>query len=100
MFRWMRARSLSTTWCSRNISVSAENGLGSESTAASRPREDMPVKASALSRSVLEGSVPVLVQAPPRCGARFSTIATRLPDQAACAAPFSPAGPLPMTTRS
>src|SRR5256885_7006926 len=49
---------------------------------------------------VFDGSVPVFVQAPPRSGARRSTSATFLPKYAACAAPFSPAGPLPTTTRS
>src|SRR6476620_1326908 len=37
--------------------------------------------------------------APPGLGAR-STMATRLPKYAACAAPFSPAGPVPITTMS
>src|SRR5205085_7299771 len=37
--------------------------------------------------------------APPRTGSR-SMRATRLPKNAACAAPFSPAGPEPMTIRS
>src|SRR5438270_813951 len=60
----------------------------------------MPVRASALSRIVFEGSVPVFVQAPPTSGARGSINATFLPKYAACAAPFSPAGPLPRTTRS
>src|SRR5947209_2733890 len=69
-------------------------------TAASRPRDIIPVSASALSRMVFDGSVPVLVQAPPLSGAVFSTIATFLSKNAAWAAPFSPAGPLPMTTRS
>src|SRR5262245_38821014 len=43
--------------------------------------------------------VPVLMPAPPRNGER-STSATRLPKYAAWTAPFSPAGPEPMTTRS
>src|SRR5262245_17744217 len=59
----------------------------------------MPERKSALSRSVFDGSVPVLAHAPPSSFC-ISTSATRLPKYAACAAPFSPAGPLPMTTRS
>src|SRR5438552_17803196 len=100
MLRAIRPRSSPTTRRSRCISVDAAYGLGSASTAASSPREAMPVSASALSRSVFEGSVPVLVQAPPRWGAAFSIIAVRLPKYAACAAPFSPAGPLPITIKS
>ncbi len=41
----------------------------------------------------------VLTAMPPGRGLA-STIATRLAKYAACAAPFSPAGPAPMTTRS
>ena len=82
------------------MSVATEYGLGSARTDASRPREVIPVIASAVSRNVFEGSVPVLVQAPPSSGACRSTRATFLPNHAAAAAPFSPAGPLPMTTRS
>src|SRR6059058_4173990 len=100
MLRAIRPRSSPTTRRSRCISVEAAYGLGSASTAASSPREAMPVSASALSRSVFDGSVPVLLQAPPRCGAAFSIIAVRLPKYAACAAPFSPAGPLPITIKS
>src|SRR5262245_41067297 len=43
--------------------------------------------------------VPVCTQAPPGAGSA-STRATRFLKYAACAAPFSPAGPPPMTTRS
>src|SRR5580658_1971348 len=43
--------------------------------------------------------VPVLTQAPPRMSLH-SMSATRLPKYAACAAPFSPAGPEPITIRS
>src|SRR5262245_62872526 len=42
---------------------------------------------------------PVLATAPPRAGA-CSTSATFLPKYAAFAAPFSPAGPEPITIRS
>ena len=63
------------------------------------PRWRKPEKYSAVSRSVFEVTVPVLRPAPRRYGAR-STRTTCLPKYAACAAPFSPAGPEPMTTRS
>src|SRR5262249_40979678 len=53
----------------------------------------------AVSRRVLDGTVPVLTAAPPRTASR-STSRTRLPKYAAWAAPFSPAGPDPITTRS
>ena len=56
--------------------------------------------ARAVSRSALEGMVPVLAQAPPGT-ASFSTSATFLPEERGAAiAPFSPAGPEPMTTTS
>ena len=55
--------------------------------------------ASAVSRSALEGMVPVLAQAPPGT-ASFSMRATFLPRAAAWRAPLSPAGPDPMTTTS
>ncbi len=58
-----------------------------------------PVRYNAASRSVLDGSVPVWTPAPPTAGA-FSMMATFFPKYAACAAPFSPAGPEPMTIRS
>jgi hypothetical protein len=64
-----------------------------------KPRWRKPESASADSRSVFEGIVPVLTQAPPRIGSR-SMRATLLPNHAACAAPFSPAGPEPITMRS
>src|SRR2546430_6394784 len=99
-FLRMRLRSDSTRGWWRKSSVAPEYGFGIASTAASRPRDIIPVRASALSRMVFEGSVPVFVQAPPRSGARRSTSATFLPKYAACAAPFSPAGPLPRTSRS
>ena len=51
------------------------------------------------SRSVFDGNVPVWTAAPPGSGSR-SMRATRLPKYAAWAAPFSPAGPPPITTRS
>src|SRR5882724_778969 len=63
------------------------------------PRCPSPEKYSADSRSVLLGTVPVLMQLPPGTPAR-STTATRLPKYAACAPAFSPAGPQPMITRS
>ncbi len=55
--------------------------------------------ASAVSRRVLLGRVPVLADAPPTSGL-FSIIATRLPNSAAAAAALSPAGPDPITTKS
>jgi len=55
--------------------------------------------ARAVSRSALEGIVPVLAEAPPGT-ASFSTSATFLPPFAAVIAPFSPAGPEPTTTSS
>src|SRR5215469_16856264 len=64
-----------------------------------RPRCESPEKYSADSRSVLLGTVPVLMQLPPGTPARSMT-ATRLPKYAACAPAFSPAGPQPMTIRS
>ena len=96
----MRRRSDSTTSRSRCSSIAPDQGFGIARTPASSPRDIIPVIARALSRIVFEGSVPVFVQAPPRSGARLSTIATFFPKYAACAAPFSPAGPLPRTSRS
>ena len=55
--------------------------------------------ASAVSRSALEGMVPVLAQAPPGT-ASFSMTATFLPRKAARVAPRSPAGPLPTMATS
>src|SRR5215510_10896015 len=51
------------------------------------------------SRTVLVGIPPVLTAMPPGRGCG-STRQTRFPKYAACAAPFSPAGPAPITTRS
>ena len=51
------------------------------------------------SRSVLLGIVPVCSETPPRRAPR-STMATFLRSLAAQMAPFWPAGPLPITTRS
>ena len=55
--------------------------------------------ARAVSRSAFEGIVPVFAEAPPGT-ASFSIRATFLPENAAWTAPFSPAGPEPMTTTS
>jgi hypothetical protein len=55
--------------------------------------------ASAVSRRAFDGIVPVFAAAPPGT-ASFSTSATFLPKKAACTAPCSPAGPLPMTRTS
>ncbi len=51
------------------------------------------------SRRVFDGMVPVWMQTPPTISFR-STIATRFPNLAAAIAPFCPAGPDPITTRS
>src|SRR5215211_4675087 len=59
----------------------------------------MPEKASAVSRRVLLGMVPVLMAAPPTAGFR-STTATFLPSRAAVLAAAHPAGPAPITTTS
>src|SRR4030095_16463882 len=51
------------------------------------------------SRTVLVGMPAVLTAIPPGRGCG-STTQTRLPKYAACAAPFSPAGPAPIHTQS
>jgi hypothetical protein len=51
------------------------------------------------SRSVFDGMVPVWRHTPPTISLRSMT-ATLLPSFAAAIAPFWPAGPVPMTTRS
>src|SRR5207248_903780 len=56
-------------------------------------------RASAVSRKVLLGIVPVLIPAPPSSRS-FSTSATRLPKSPAVFAPQMPTGPPPITTRS
>ena len=56
-----------------------------------------PVRYNAASRRVFDGTHALIAAAPPGRALR-STIATRLPKYAAWAAPFSPAGPVPMTT--
>ena len=55
--------------------------------------------ASAVSRSALEGMVPVLAQAPPGT-ASFSMTRDLLPQEAARVAPRSPAGPMPTMATS
>ncbi len=62
-------------------------------------RERKPERYMEASRRVLLGTVPVCVPAPPGSVAR-SMATTRLPKYAACAAAFSPAGPVPITMRS
>ena len=62
-------------------------------------RERQPLSTSAVSRSVLLGSVPVLMPAPPSIPAS-STSAARLPRKPAAAAALVPAGPPPRTMRS
>jgi hypothetical protein len=64
-----------------------------------RLRARSPKIASAVSRRVLLGRVPVLAEAPPTSGL-YSIITTRLPKSDAAAAPLSPAGPDPITIRS
>jgi len=98
-FERMRWCSCAVTTSRRPMSwgmVTAPESLSSRPNA---PRPRACWMARAVSRSALEGMVPVLTQAPPGT-ASFSTIATRRPSAAACAAPRSPAGPLPTTTTS
>src|ERR1700678_22624 len=64
-----------------------------------RSRDRQPVRARAVSLSVLLGIVPVLMPAPPRF-CFFSTKATRLPNRVATQAAVAPAGPPPITTKS
>src|SRR5579862_7267498 len=59
----------------------------------------MPESESAVSRSVLLGTVPVLAPAPPRSPNR-SMSTTLAPRDAAVVAPTIPAGPAPITARS
>src|SRR5215475_3994366 len=59
----------------------------------------MPDKASAVSRNVLLGTVPVLTPPPPS-SAWLSTTATVAPQLAAVTAPAIPAGPPPRITTS
>ena len=63
------------------------------------PRRFAPVSWTAASRRVLDGTVPVLIWAPPRT-LDFSMMATFLPSLAAWIAPFCPAGPVPMMMQS
>src|SRR5262245_43192989 len=95
----MRARS----WLATTISWRMKSGIvtarRNERSTPWSSRARKPESASAVSRRVLLGSVPVLATAPPSSGL-FSTSATRLPKNAAVSAPFSPAGPEPMTIRS
>src|SRR5258708_14255552 len=103
--RW-RAR-LSRMRCDSEATIVALRDMrpcsvaeGSSSTATPYiSRERYPERYIAVSRSVLLGRVPVCVPAPPGSAAR-SIAATRLPKYAACAAAFSPAGPMPITMRS
>src|SRR5437588_6549257 len=96
----MRRHSRSTTTSLRYMkSLTVTSPLMVRSTASRKPRWRKPERCSADSRRVLEGMVPVLTEAPPRTTSR-SIRATLLPKYAACAAPFSPAGPEPMTMRS
>ena len=62
-------------------------------------RECQPESASAVSRSVLLGTVPELRPAPP-ISCSFSISATCAPKIAAELAPLAPAGPAPMTIKS
>jgi len=61
--------------------------------------QEKPESASAVSRSVLLGIVPVLIPAPPT-SRNFSTSTTRFPKIAAVFAPQIPVGPPPITTTS
>ncbi len=62
-------------------------------------RECQPESASAVSRSVLLGTVPELMPAPPISASR-SINATCAPKIAAVLAPQAPAGPAPITIKS
>src|SRR3954453_17203296 len=96
----MRRHSRSTTTSLRYMkSRIVTSPLIVRSTASRKPRWRKPERCSADSRSVFDGIVPVLTDAPPRTTSR-SISATLLPKYAACPAPFSPAGPEPMTMRS
>src|ERR1700739_3636366 len=64
-----------------------------------RLRDRHPVRARAVSLSVLLGMVPVLMPAPPRF-CLFSTRTTRFSNRLATKAPNAPAGPPPITTKS
>jgi hypothetical protein len=61
--------------------------------------QEKPESASAVSRSVLLGIVPVLIPAPPSSRS-FSTSVTRFPKIVAVFAPQIPGGPPPITTPS
>src|SRR5438105_4324088 len=98
-FSSMRFHSCATTSSLRYMKSRTVIDFIFTSKASEKPRCRNPERCSADSRSVFDGIVPVLTLAPPRTGSR-STMATRLPKYAACAAPFSPAGPEPMTMRS
>ena len=98
-FRSTRLRSLAVTRRSWNMKSATVASRRSDRSTPYRSRARSPEIASAVSRRVLLGSVPVLVEAPPTNGL-FSIIATRLPKSAAAAAPLSPAGPDPITIRS
>ncbi len=87
--RFLRASSSATVICSR---------LSPRSTPSS-PRWLKPERCSAVSRSVFEGSVPVLMPAPPM-SFRRSISATFFPRRPASTAAMAPAGPEPMTARS
>ncbi len=86
---FLRARSWMTVICSRVRPRSTP----------SRPRCAKPERCSADSRSVFEGSVPVLMPAPPM-SFRRSISATRFLRRPASTAARMPAGPEPMTARS
>ena len=98
-FSSMRRHSCASTISLRYMKSPTVTDFICTSTASLKPRWRNPERCSADSRRVLDGMVPVFTHAPPSSGSR-SMSATRLPKYAACAAPFSPAGPEPITTKS
>src|SRR5438046_7554303 len=95
----LRRRSGTATavlWRMKSLTVASRR---SERSTPKSLRERMPERASAVSRKVLLGIVPVLIPAPPTSRS-FSTSATRLPKIPTVVAPLMPAGPPPITTTS
>ncbi len=99
MFSSMSCQAFSLTWRSRCMKSATDSSDCTWNSTPYMPLRRSPDSRTADSRSVLDGMVPVLTAAPPGLGAR-SIRQTFFPKYAACAAPFSPAGPAPTTTRS
>src|SRR5712691_2073926 len=99
MFSLTSAAMAAWTCAVRSISLSS---VASGSSCMERPytsRRRYPVRYRAVSLKVFVGTPALLTRVPPGA-ARRSTMATRLPKNAAWAAAFSPAGPAPITTMS